>query len=123
MFHIVAPFKGGKFDPTPYPPRKMRNGTPNVWPALDGIDGVFELKQNVLRFDIDRAHYKQVALIGVDGRIDDLGTKASSLVIKGDGHGPLADMLDYVNDSSLGIMAKHETEKVRAKGRRRSRSS
>ncbi|WP_446686720.1 YhdP family phospholipid transporter [Paraburkholderia dipogonis] len=116
LFHIVAPFKGGKFDPTPFPPRKMRNGTPNVWPALDGIDGVFELKQNVLRFDVERAHYKQVALMGVSGRIDDLGTKASSLVIKGDGHGPLADMLDYVNASSLGIMAKHETEKVRAEG-------
>lgn len=116
LFHIVAPFKGGKFDPTPYPPRNMKNGTPNVWPALDGIDGVFELKQNLLRFDIDRAHYRQVALTGVNGKIDDLGTKASSLVIKGDGHGPLADMLDYVNASSLGIMAKHETEKVRAEG-------
>ncbi|HEX7913588.1 MAG TPA: YhdP family protein [Paraburkholderia sp.] len=116
LFHIVAPFKGGKFDPTPFPPRKMKNGTPNVWPALDGIDGVFELKQNLLRFDVDRAHYKQIALTGVSGRIDDLGTKASSLVIKGDGHGPLADMLDYVDASSLGIMAKHETEKVHAEG-------
>ncbi|WP_144144564.1 YhdP family protein [Paraburkholderia sp. BCC1884] len=116
LFHIVAPFKGGKFDPTPFPPRKMRNGTPNFWPALDGIDGVFELKQNVMRFDIDRAHYKQVALTGVNGKIDDLGTKASSLIIRGNGRGPLADMLDYVNDSSLGIMAKHQTEKVHAEG-------
>ncbi|OAJ51663.1 TIGR02099 family protein [Paraburkholderia ginsengiterrae] len=116
LFHIVAPFKGAKFDPTPFPPRKMKNGTPNVWPALDGIDGVFELKQNLLRFDVDRAHYKQIALTGVSGKIDDLGTKASSLVIKGDGHGPLADMLDYVDASSLGIMAKHETEKIHAEG-------
>ncbi len=116
IFHIVAPFKGGKFDPSPFPPRKMKNGTPNVWPPLDGIDGVFELSQNVLRFDIDRAHYKGVALTKVSGKIDDLGTKASSLVIGGNGRGPLADMLDYVNDSSLGIMAKHKTEKVRAEG-------
>ena len=116
IFHIVAPFKGGKFDPTPYPPRKMRNGTPNVWPPLDGIDGVFEIRQNVLRFDIDRARYKRVALRSVNGRIDDLGTRESSLVIKGDGLGPLADMLDYVNESSLGIMARHQTEKVRAEG-------
>ena len=116
IFHIVAPFKGGKFDPSPYPPRTMKNGAPNVWPPLDGIDGVFELSQNMLRFDIDRAHYKQVALMGVNGKIDDLGTKASNLVIQGDGRGPLADMLDYVNESSLGIMAKHETEKVRAEG-------
>jgi len=116
VFHIVAPFKGGKFDPSPYPPRKMRNGTPNVWPPLDGIDGVFELKEKMLRFDIDRARYKRVALHGVNGRIEDLGTRESNLVIKGDGLGPLADMLDYVNESSLGIMARHETEKIRAEG-------
>ncbi|RAS22883.1 uncharacterized protein (TIGR02099 family) [Paraburkholderia bryophila] len=116
IFQIVAPFKGGKFDPSPFPPRKMRNGTPNVWPALDGIDGVFALKQNVLRFDIDRARYQRVALTRVSGKIDDLGTKASSLVIDGDARGPLADMLDYVNQSSLGIMAKHQTDKLHAEG-------
>ncbi|MEW9583049.1 YhdP family protein [Paraburkholderia sp. DGU8] len=116
LFHIVAPFKGGKFDPTPYPPRNMRNGTPNVWPPLDGIDGVFELKQNVLRFDIDRGRYKRVALTGVNGKIDDLGNRGSNLVIQGNGRGPLADMLDYVNGSSLGIMTRHQTEKIRAEG-------
>jgi uncharacterized protein (TIGR02099 family) len=116
LFHIVAPFRGGKFDPSPYPPRNMRNGTPNVWPALDGIDGVFELKQNVMRFDIERGRYKRVALTGVNGRIADLGTRESNLVIQGNGRGPLADMLDYVNDSSLGIMARHQTEKIRAEG-------
>ena len=59
IFHIEAPFTGGKFDPTPFPPRKMANGTPNVWPGFDGIDGKFQLAQNKLRFDIDRAHYQQ----------------------------------------------------------------
>jgi uncharacterized protein (TIGR02099 family) len=116
LFHIVAPFRGGKFDPSPYPPRNMRNGTLNVWPPLDGIDGVFELKQNVLRFDIDRGRYKRVALTGVNGKIDDLGNRGSNLVIQGNGRGPLADMLDYVNGSSLGIMARHQTEKIRAEG-------
>ncbi|NKJ47369.1 DUF3971 domain-containing protein, partial [Burkholderia sp. SG-MS1] len=116
IFHIVAPFRGGKFDPSPYPPRKMRNGTPNVWPPLDGIDGVFELKQNVMRFDIARGRYRRVALTGVNGRIDDLGNRGSNLVIQGNGRGPLADMLDYVNGSSLGIMARHQTEKIRAEG-------
>jgi uncharacterized protein (TIGR02099 family) len=116
IFHIVAPFKGGKFDPSPYPPRNMRNGTPNVWPPLDGIDGVFELKQNVMRFDIARGRYRRVALTGVNGKIDDLGNRGSNLVIQGNGRGPLADMLDYVNGSSLGIMARHQTEKIRAEG-------
>jgi uncharacterized protein (TIGR02099 family) len=117
VFHIVAPFKGGKFDPSPYPPRLMKDGvTPNVWPALDGIDGTFELKENVLRFDVDRARYKRIALTKVGGKIDDLGTKASPLVISGDGHGPLADMIDYVNASALGGLSKHVGEKVRADG-------
>ena len=119
MFHIVAPFKGGKFDPSPYPPRKMKDGvTPNVWPPLDGIDGTFELKENVLRFDVDRARYKRVALNKVNGKIDDLGTKASSLVINGDGHGPLADMIDYVNASPLGGLSKHVGEKMPRRGAR-----
>ncbi|WP_279608140.1 DUF3971 domain-containing protein, partial [Burkholderia gladioli] len=90
VFHIVAPFTGGRFEPTPYPPRKLANGTPSVWPALDGIDGVFELAQNKLRFDIARAHYKRVALTKVAGRIDDLGNPSKSpLIIDGHAQGPL----------------------------------
>jgi uncharacterized protein (TIGR02099 family) len=117
VFQIVAPFKGGKFDPSPYPPRKMKDGvTPNLWPALDGIDGTFELKQNVMRFDIERAHYERVTLNKVSGKIDDLGTKASSLVINGDARGPLTDMLDYANASALGGLSKHVGEKLQAEG-------
>ncbi|MEX3931409.1 YhdP family protein [Paraburkholderia phymatum] len=116
VFRIVAPFKGGRFDPSPYPPRTLKNGTPNVWPALDGIDGEFQLKENLLRFDAERAHYKRIALDKVTGKIDDLGTRTSSLVITGDAHGPLADMLDYVNNSALGGMAKHQLEKLHADG-------
>ncbi|MBP0591032.1 TIGR02099 family protein [Paraburkholderia sp. LEh10] len=116
IFRIVAPFKGGRFDPSPWPPRTLRNGTPNVWPAFDGIDGTFQLKENLLRFDVDRAHYKHIAMSKVTGKIDDLGTRESSLVITGGGHGPLADMLDYVNNSALGAMAKHQTEKLHAEG-------
>lgn len=116
IFRVVVPFRGGKFDPTPYPPHNMRNGTPNRWPPLDGIDGVFRLEQNVMRFDIDRGRYRRVALTGVSGRIADLGNRGSNLVIQGNGRGPLADMLDYVNGSSLGIMARHQTDKIRAEG-------
>ncbi|GAB7526048.1 YhdP family protein [Paraburkholderia sp. 2C] len=116
VFRIVAPFTGGRFDPTPYPPRTLKNGTPSVWPGFEGIDGVFSLKENVLRFDVDHAHYKRVSVNKVTGKIDDLGNRAKSLVIDGTGHGPLSDMLDYVDDSSLGIMTKHLTRKVKADG-------
>ncbi|MFX1734838.1 AsmA-like C-terminal region-containing protein [Paraburkholderia sp. A1RI_3L] len=116
IFRIEAPFTGGRFDPSPYPPRKLKNGTPSVWPGFDRIDGVFRLKENLLRFDIGRGYYKRVLLTGVTGKIDDLGTKASSLVINGNGHGPLADMIDYTNNSALGSLSKHVGEKVEAEG-------
>ncbi|RQS67934.1 DUF3971 domain-containing protein [Burkholderia sp. Bp8963] len=117
VFHIVAPFTGGQFEPTPYPPRKLANGTPSVWPALSGIDGVFELEQNKLRFDIDRAHYKRVALNKVSGRIADLGHPAESpLIIEGHAQGPLADLIDYADNSSLGMISGHVGEKIDAQG-------
>ncbi|TCK42597.1 uncharacterized protein (TIGR02099 family) [Paraburkholderia sp. BL8N3] len=116
VFRIEAPFTGGKFDPTPFPPRKMANGTPNIWPGFEGINGKFQLAQNKLRFDIDRAHYRSVALDHVTGRIDDTGNRESKLLIDGRAHGPLSDMLRYVDDSSLGILSKHAARKVRASG-------
>jgi uncharacterized protein (TIGR02099 family) len=117
VFRIVAPFTHGRFDPSPYPPRTLRDGTtPNVWPAFDGIDGTFSLAQNVLRFDITHARYKRVALTKVSGRIADLGTKASNLVISGNGRGPLADMLAYVDASALGGVSKHAGRKLHVDG-------
>ncbi len=116
VFRIVAPFTGGRFDPSPYPAKKLRNGEPDTWPALDGINGVFTLKENLLRFDIDRAHYKRVALDRVTGRIANLGDHASSLVIDGKAHGPLADLLDYLNKSAAGAMTGHVGETLRASG-------
>jgi uncharacterized protein (TIGR02099 family) len=116
IFRIVAPFTGGKYDPSPYPPRTLKNGTPDVWPALEGIDGVFTLKENVLRFDIARAHYKRVALAHVAGRIDDLGNHGSPLVVDGEARGPLADLLDYVNRSAIAGATGHAGDALRASG-------
>ena len=76
------------------PARTMRNGAPNVWPAFDGIDGVFNLHENKLRFDVDRGHYRNFVLRNVSGRIEELGIKGSDIVIEGSGRGPLADLLD-----------------------------
>ncbi|WP_433704275.1 YhdP family phospholipid transporter [Paraburkholderia sacchari] len=116
QFRIVAPFQNGRFEPTPFPPRKLRNGAPNVWPAFDGIDGVFQLHENKLRFDVAHGHYRDFVLRDVIGRIDELGIKGSDIVIEGAGHGPLADLLDYADNSSIGAMSKHAIEKVQAQG-------
>ncbi|KAG0194177.1 hypothetical protein DFQ28_001314 [Apophysomyces sp. BC1034] len=116
LFKIVAPFRDGGFDPTPHPPKPMSNGTRELWPAFDGIDGLFRMDQNVLRFDIQRARYRHVALTRLTGRIDDLGTLNADLVIDGTASGPLADMLDYVNRSSLAVLSDHLGETVQAQG-------
>ncbi|QGZ60674.1 YhdP family phospholipid transporter [Paraburkholderia acidisoli] len=116
QFRIVAPFTGGRFDPSPFPPKRMRNGVPSVWPAFDGIDGVFRMHENKLRFDVAHGHYRNFVLHDVSGRIDELGIKGSDLVISGAGRGPLADLLDYADNSSIGLIAKHATRKVNAQG-------
>ncbi|QCP50955.1 TIGR02099 family protein [Trinickia violacea] len=117
IFRITAPFSGGKFDPSPFPPKKLKNGTPDIWPAFDDIDGVFTLKENVLRFDIDKGRYKGVRVTKVAGHIDDLGHKESSpLIIEGQARGPLADLLDYANNSALAGMTNHAADKVRGSG-------
>ena len=116
VFRIVAPFTGGRFDPTPYPPRRMRSGVQSEWPAFDGIDGVFRQYNNKLRFDIARGHYRDFVLHDVTGRIGDTGTPASNFVIAGSGRGPLADLIDYVDRSSLGAMSHHIGEKVSVQG-------
>ncbi|WP_206999132.1 YhdP family protein [Trinickia mobilis] len=117
IFRITAPFSGGKFDPSPFPPKKLKNGTPDIWPAFDDIDGVFTLKENVLRLDIDKGRYKGVRVTKVAGRIDDLGNKEGSpLIIEGRAHGPLADLLDYANNSALAGMTNHAADTVRGSG-------
>lgn len=116
VFRIVAPFSGGRFDPSPYPAKMLKTGEPDVWPAIDDIRGVFSLAENVLRFDIDRARYKRVVLQRVNGRIDDLGNHLSSLVVDGKARGPLADFVDYLNRSAAGAMTGRLGESVRAGG-------
>ena len=116
IFRIVAPFRNGRFDPTPYPEKRMADGVVETWPAFDGIDGLFQMNQNVLRFDVQHARYRKVALKRLTGRIDDLGTLQSDLVIDGSAAGPLADMLDYVNHSSLATLSHRLGESIQPKG-------
>jgi uncharacterized protein (TIGR02099 family) len=117
VFRITAPFSGGKFDPSPFPAKTFKNGTPEIWPALEDINGVFTLKENVLRFDIDQGRYKDVRVTRVAGRIDDLGNRDSSpLIIEGHAHGPLAGLLDYANRSALAGLTHHIGENVHGQG-------
>lgn len=104
VFQIRAPFTGGQFEPTPQPLQYLSGGVPNVWPALTGIDGEFQISEQLLRFDISRGHYKRFAFAPVTGLIIDTAHPVNApLVISGKGRGPLSDFVDYVAHSPLGV--------------------
>jgi len=115
-FHIVAPFSGGKFDPSPVPHDAQQASAMHTWPALEDINGTFTLDNNKLHLDIAQARYRGFALSGITGRIDDLGNLGSSLVVRGNGNGPLADLLDYVNHSPLTHDMHPTSDALRAQG-------
>ncbi|UDG82161.1 YhdP family protein [Candidatus Vallotia cooleyia] len=116
IFKINLPFRDGGFDPTPYPMKRMSNGKPEIWPAFDGINGLFRIDQNMLRFSIQRACYRHIAFTHLTGRIDDLSALHSNLVIDGMAKGRLADMLNYVKCNSLALPSNHLIESIQTKG-------
>ncbi|WP_225721519.1 YhdP family protein [Candidatus Vallotiella sp. (ex Adelges kitamiensis)] len=116
VFKIVVPFQNGSFDPTPSFQNQIRKDMPEIWPTFDGIDGLFWMSQNILHLDIQRARYQRVTLAQLTGHINDLAALDSDLVIDGVASGSLADMLNYVNHSSLAVLFNHPGKLVRAKG-------
>jgi uncharacterized protein (TIGR02099 family) len=116
MFHVIAPFTGASFDPTAWPARRTVDGTLANWPRLDDVSGIFEVRQNKMRFDIDRARYRNVTISQVAGRIDDLGSRASDLTIDGRAAGPLDDMLHYTSNSPIAAVSHHRIEHLAGRG-------
>ncbi|CAB3777034.1 YhdP family protein [Pararobbsia alpina] len=116
LFKIVAPFKGGRFDPSPWPAKRTRFGKLENWPAFDDIDGRLLIENKLLRFDIDAARYRSVKVDRVRGEITDLADRASPLVIGGTARGPLADMVQYLNDSPVPDAVNRATAQIKASG-------
>ncbi|WP_158904344.1 YhdP family protein [Burkholderia sp. L27(2015)] len=116
VFHIVAPFQDGIFDPTSVPTPLMSDGRPEQWPSIDGVAGRFEINREKLGFTIDRAHYRQFNLSHVEGRIANLSTRDDDLVIEGQGAGPMSDLLAFVNASPIALASGHITEKLSGQG-------
>lgn len=116
QFRIVAPFTGGRFDPSPFPPQVDSHGVPQRWPVFQDIDGSFELDRNRLMIRAPHARYRRVTLTDVLASIDDLPDFSRPLAITGHASGPLADMLAYVNESPLAAWAQQATRKLSASG-------
>ena len=116
VFHIVAPFQDGIFDPTSVPTPLMSDGRPEQWPSIDGIAGRFEINREKLGFTINRAHYRQFDLSHVEGRIANLSTRDNDLIIEGQGTGSMSDLLAFVNASPIALASGHITEKLSGRG-------
>jgi len=107
-FRVQAPVHQLTLDYVPARLLSDHGETPShLWPVFSELEGT-------LRFEGQRLIIQQasgrVASVGaggfrmrqVDGRIDDLGAAAPHLLIKGQGDGPLEDMLRFVLSSPLG---------------------
>jgi uncharacterized protein YhdP len=116
LFRIVAPFKAARFDPSPWPAKRTSFGKLENWPAFDDIDGRLLIENKLLRFDIDAARYRSVKVDSVRGEITDLANRGSPLVIGGTARGPLADMLQYLNDSPVPDAVDRATSRITASG-------
>ena len=116
QFKIVAPFTGARFDPSPWPAKRTSFGKLENWPMFEGIDGHFMLENKLLRFDVESARYRGVRVDKASGGISDLADRTGPLVIDADARGPLADMLQYLNESPLPDSIDRATQKIKTTG-------
>jgi len=116
IFHIVAPFIDGSFDPTPVPAVLMGNGRAQQWPPLEQISGTFELNREKLDVTVADARYKNVMLTNVRAHIDDLSTPNNPLIVAGGGEGPVGDLLAYIDASPVSFWTGHIVDKLNGRG-------
>lgn len=114
IFRIYAPFTNGSFTPSPEQPLRTASGMQTKWPSFEGINGVFEIDQNTLKFGIEQARYRGVTLSEIDGQIDDL-TKSENLILAGQASGPLNDLLHYLRQTPIPQWVGLPIDKLQAK--------
>lgn len=76
-------------------------GSAAVWPPFTGVSGRVEIDRASLRIRDARANLDGVALRGVQGSVADLVNRPV-LQIEGQGRGPAADLLRFVNGTPVG---------------------
>ena len=116
VFHIVAPFQDGSFDPSPVPAILMSDGRAQQWPPLEQINGVFELNREKLNVAIDHAGYRKMILSNVRGHIEDLSTVDNDLIVEGNGDGPIGDLLAYIGASPVSSWTGHVLDHLNGQG-------
>jgi uncharacterized protein (TIGR02099 family) len=107
-FHIAARFDDLSFayvpDDTAGRPAGASgavDGPPGVWPPLTAASGELVVDRSTLEIRNARARLAGVDFSRIHGVIPELGDHAR-LDLDGSAHGPLADMLRYVNTTPIG---------------------
>ncbi len=95
-FRVATRVSNGTLDYAP-----VENDDGAAWPAINGIDGELRFERAAMTIDAQRGSVYGVKLADVKVRIDDLNASDPRLKIDGQGAGPLADMVRFVNDSPL----------------------
>lgn len=102
-FRVYVPVKQVTLD---YVPEVRQAGQP-YWPAFSHLDGELIFEGQRLRIERAQGRLGELGsggfvLRNVTGLIDDLGANNPHLIIKGQGDGPLDDVLKYLSTSPVG---------------------
>ena len=119
-FRFAAQVEGVRYDPAPGPDG---DGGGAEWPRLDEVQGelVFDrasLQLRGLQGRLAGVGSGGFAIDGVRGTVADLDADDATLVIEGEGRGPLADALRFVAEAPLGDELQAALEPVDAGGGR-----
>ncbi len=121
-FRVKVPLRGVALD---YVPAALM-GSPvdpaaGAWPAFTSLDGLLQFEGQRMLIQGGRGQLGNVgsgrfALRNVEGRIDDLGDKDPHLTIKGQGEGPLNDLMRFLAVSPVGAWTGHVFDQVQSTG-------
>lgn len=108
---IAAQVQGVGFDYLPGVP----GGAPSPWPALEDVHGELLLAGGELALRGARARLHGVAFESLEARLGPLAA-APELVLHGQGRGPAARLLSFIESSPLGGWLEHATAGMQADG-------
>lgn len=109
-FRIAGRVSGVTFAYAPSLP-----GQPSPWPAFTGVEGELVFDRSSMQIRNARAKVLGYELAQVNGGIADLENH-SVLAIEGNGRGPLAEALRYVNATPIGEWIGHALQPAQASG-------
>ncbi len=115
LFKIRAPFYDGRFDPSALPTKSASSVAQPAWPVLEGLEGVFEIDRDALKFSVAKGRYQDVKITQAQGTIAHL-SNTEDLLIEIYASGPLNTMLDYVKHSPIPAWTGHVSDWFAATG-------